>query len=157
MENLSRAEKLGAALSQRDMSIAVAESCTGGLLGAAITAVPGSSAYFSGGIIAYSNTVKHELLGVDQHLLERFGAVSSECAEAMVLGLRHLFHCDVGVSVTGIAGPGGGSAEKPVGLVHAGLLFSGHCFVREYRFHGDRDTIRHATVDALLDEVLARI
>lgn len=157
MKNLSRAEKLAAALSHHDMSMAVAESCTGGLLGAAITAVPGSSAFFSGGVIAYSNTVKHQLLGVDEDILDRYGAVSSECAEAMVLGLHRLFHCEIGVSVTGIAGPGGGSAAKPVGLVHAGLLFSGHCFVREYRFHGARDTIRQSTVDALLDEILARM
>lgn len=157
MENRSKAEQLTAALSRHDMSIAVAESCTGGLLGAAITAVPGSSACFSGGVIAYGNTVKQDLLGVEQDILTRFGAVSSECAQAMVLGLHHLFHCNVGVSVTGIAGPGGGSPEKPVGLVYAGFLFSNHSFVREYRFHGDRDTIRRRTVEAILGEILARM
>lgn len=156
MDSVSRAEQLKAVLCRQHQSLAVAESCTGGLLGATITAVSGSSDYFSGGIIAYSNMVKHQLLGVEQDTLERFGAVSAECAEALVAGLGRLFHCDIGISVTGIAGPGGGSRDKPVGLVYAGFLLSGHIFVREYRFRGGRDAMRHETVNSVLDEILSR-
>jgi nicotinamide-nucleotide amidase len=98
-------------------TVAVAESCTGGLLAARLTERAGSSAYFAGGIVAYSNEVKHDLVGVDADLIERVGAVSQEVADALASGASERFGADFGIGVTGIAGPGGGSEEKPVGLV----------------------------------------
>jgi len=98
--------------------LALAESCSAGLLAARITDMPGSSDYFAGGVVSYSNEAKRDLLGVDQDLLDEFGAVSAEVAEAMAIGALERFDADVAVSITGIAGPGGGSEEKPVGLVH---------------------------------------
>lgn len=98
--------------------LGLAESCSAGLLAARITDVPGSSAYFAGGVVSYSNEAKRDLLGVDQALLDEFGAVSAEVAEAMAIGALERFEADVSVAITGIAGPGGGTEGKPVGLVH---------------------------------------
>ena len=98
--------------------LGLAESCSAGLLAARIADVPGSSDYFAGGVVSYSNEAKRDLLGVDQALLDEFGAVSAEVAEAMATGALDRFGADVAVAITGIAGPGGGSEEKPVGLVH---------------------------------------
>ncbi|MDR7607790.1 MAG: nicotinamide-nucleotide amidohydrolase family protein, partial [Armatimonadota bacterium] len=100
------------------LRVAVAESCTGGLVGERLTAVPGSSAYFLGGVVAYGNEAKVKLLGVPQRLLEQFGAVSAEVAEAMARGVRETFRADLGLGVTGVAGPGGGTEAKPVGRVY---------------------------------------
>ncbi len=102
----------------RGRRLALAESCSAGLLAARIADVPGSSAYFAGGVVCYSNEAKRDLLGVEQDLLDRFGAVSAEVAEAMAIGALDRFDADIAVSITGIAGPGGGTDEKPVGLVH---------------------------------------
>ena len=111
------AEKLVELLKAQGLTCATAESCTGGGVGSAITAVPGSSAVFAGGVISYSNEVKAEVLGVPRDDLARVGAVSSEVAAQMAEGARRLLKTDMAVSLTGIAGPDGGSAEKPVGLV----------------------------------------
>ncbi len=112
------AEQLGKRLKERELTIAVAESCTGGLLASRITDVPGSSAYFRGGIIAYQNDVKERLLAVPAQVLADVGAVSEQTARAMAHGVRGLLKSDIGVSITGIAGPGGGRPDKPVGLVY---------------------------------------
>jgi nicotinamide-nucleotide amidase len=121
----------------------VAESCTGGLLGARLTAVPGSSAYFLGGVLAYANAVKTRRLGVPARLLARRGAVSAECAAAMARGARRATGASVGVAVTGIAGPGGGTAEKPVGLVFVAVDGPGRARrVERLSLGGGRETVR---------------
>jgi PncC family amidohydrolase len=130
-----------------------AESCTGGLLGKILTDLPGSSAYFWGGVISYSNEAKQRLLGVSQDLLENFGAVSRECAEAMVRGLVHRSGTDLGVAITGIAGPSGGSEEKPVGLVYIAVLYRDSCTIKEVRLGGQRDMIRMLAAKSALDTV----
>lgn len=117
----SLAAVVGRLLGERGQTLAVAESCTGGGLGHLLTAVPGSSSYFWGGIISYDNQVKQALLGVPKDVLERCGAVSLEVAEAMAIGVRQQLGTDWGLSITGIAGPGGGSPDKPVGLVYVAL------------------------------------
>ncbi|MCS7050257.1 MAG: CinA family protein [Thermomicrobium sp.] len=134
----------------RRLTLATAESCTGGLIGHLVTTVPGSSEYFVGGVIAYSNAVKQELLGVPEDVLRQVGAVSRECAEAMARGVRDLLKTDYAVASTGIAGPGGGTPTKPVGLVYLACAGPQGVIVEEHRFHGDRwDTIVHAAEAAL--------
>ena len=134
------------------LKLAVAESCTGGMLGERITTIPGSSDVFLGGVIAYDNDVKKKLLGVRTEDLERHGAVSEEVALQMASGVRERTGADVGVSVTGIAGPGGGTAEKPVGLVWIAINGSG---TKARRFHvgGDRTEIRQRAAQAALEMV----
>ncbi len=117
--------RLGPLLRQRKQTLAVAESCTGGLLAHRLTNVPGSSDYFLGGVVAYSNAAKRTILGVDPSLLEREGAVSEAVAKAMASGVRRLFGADIGLAITGIAGPTGGTPEKPVGLVYIALAAEG--------------------------------
>ena len=134
------------------LTLAVAESCTGGMLGERITSVPGSSDVFVGGVIAYHNDVKRDSLGVRQGDLDAFGAVSEKVAMQMATGVRERMGADIGVSITGVAGPGGGSAEKPVGLVWIGV----HAFERmTRRIHtgGDRGEIRQRAVQAALEMV----
>lgn len=142
--------ELGDVLRKSRMTISVAESCTGGLLGALITDRPGSSAYFLGGVIAYSDDVKREHLGVSAGVLERAGAVSAEVAEAMAQGARSRFETSLAVSVTGVAGPDGGSAEKPVGLTFIGVASQRGVTSREFRFHGDRWANRRQAVTEAL-------
>ena len=127
--------------------IATAESCTGGLVAGTLTAIAGSSDVYDRGWVTYSNEAKREQLGVPSLMLEARGAVSGEVAEAMAKGALHRSKADVAVSVTGIAGPGGGSAEKPVGLVFIGLARKdGWSQVERCQFDGDRDSIRNQTV-----------
>jgi nicotinamide-nucleotide amidase len=143
---------VGRHLAQHGVKLAVAESCTGGLIGHRITQVPGSSDYFDRGVICYSNEAKQDLLGVPTRLLRRYGAVSAEVARAMAKGVRVRTGADIGLSVTGIAGPGGASDRKPVGLVYVGLDAGGRLrrqpghqaasLVREFRLHGDREAIK---------------
>lgn len=115
------ADALVALLERHKVTIATAESCTGGLIAQKITSIPGVSSFFPGGVVSYANAAKEELLGVPRSLLEQFGAVSSQVAEAMATGVRSRFHAELGLSVTGVAGPSGGTPEKPVGLVWLGL------------------------------------
>ena len=137
------AADLGAELRARKLRIAVAESCTAGLLGSLITGVPGSSSYFVGGVLAYSNQVKHEQLGVPAELLERHGAVSEEVARAMADGVRRLLRADLGLSVTGISGPGADGTDKPVGLTYVWVSTrSGTSEGRRFVFEGTREQNR---------------
>ena len=136
------AEKLVALLKAQGLTCATAESCTGGGVGSAITAVPGSSAVFAGGVISYSNEVKREILGVSADILQNVGAVSSETAEQMAAGARRLLKTDLAVSLTGIAGPDGGSEEKPVGLVWFGLATKDGVRTEKCIFRGDRAQVR---------------
>ena len=140
------AEHLVAMLKATGMTCATAESCTGGGIGSAITGVPGSSEVYLGGVVSYSNQVKHEVLGVSSASLETFGAVSPQVAEEMALGARRLTRADIAVSVTGIAGPGGGSAEKPVGLVWFGLATADGVRSEKKLFMGDRASVRAQAV-----------
>ena len=138
-------------LAVRGLTISLAESCTGGQLAAAITAVPGSSAVFIGGIVAYANSVKQALLGVPENLLEKYGAVSSDCAIAMADGCRHGFATDFALSTTGIAGPGGGTPDKPVGLVYFGLAQRWHeTAAQQMHFPGSRAQVQAASVEFIL-------
>jgi CDP-diacylglycerol--glycerol-3-phosphate 3-phosphatidyltransferase len=142
--------ELGEALRRARLTIAVAESCTGGLVGSRITDEPGSSAYFLGGVIAYSDEVKRAQLGVAAELLERVGAVSPEVAQAMAEGARSRFGAALAVSVTGIAGPGGAGERKPVGLTYIAVASARGSTVREYRFKGDRLANRRAAATQAL-------
>jgi nicotinamide-nucleotide amidase len=134
------------ALLAHGWTLAVAESCTGGLLGARLTARAGASAWFRGGVVAYDNAVKQDVLGVPEEVLLRHGAVSSECAVAMAEGARRLVGADWALSVTGVAGPGGGTPEKPVGLVYLGVAGPWGAEALEDRFRGDRERIRERAV-----------
>ena len=135
-------------------TLVTAESCTGGGIGAALTAVSGSSAVFKGGIISYTNEVKNKVLGVDIKLLEEKGAVSAPVAEAMAKGAREKLLADVAVSVTGIAGPGGDDYGNPVGTVYIGIAREEKIQVRHYCFKGDREQVRAQAVRAALEWLL---
>ena len=139
---------------KRGMTLATAESCTGGMIAARITSVPGSSAVFLGGVVSYANAVKGDLLGVPRELLERVGAVSSECAGAMASGARRLMKADVAVSATGIAGPDGGTPQKPVGLVYIGVATPADVRVERCQFAGDREAVRRQAADRALAMLL---
>jgi nicotinamide-nucleotide amidase len=145
-------EVVGRELTKRGLTLAIAESCTGGLIGHRLTQVPGSSAYVDRGAVCYSNRAKTEMLGVPVELIARQGAVSKEVAAAMACGIRECANVSVGLSVTGIAGPGGGTETKPVGLVYIGLDDgTGRPITREFRFHGDRNVIKQRSSQAALD------
>lgn len=147
---MSPAESLGVFLRERGYMLAVAESCTGGLLGGILTSVPGASVWFTGGIIAYANSVKTGLLGVDNATLTHYGAVSEPVARQMAHGVCRALQADVGVSVSGIAGPYGGSPEKPVGTVWIGYCVCGHTEAEQYHFAGTREEVRvQATMTAI--------
>lgn len=146
-------------LRERGQTVAVAESCTGGGLGAALTAVPGSSDVVLGGVIAYSNAIKQALLGVPAVLLNQYGAVSDPVAEAMAEGVRQRTGADWGLAITGIAGPGGGSPEKPVGLVHIAVAGPDGCISGAKRY-GDtrgRDWVRRLSAGDALDQLRRRL
>lgn len=146
MKNREIVEKL----IEKKIVVATAESCTGGMIASAITDVPGSSAVFGYGMVTYSNEAKTAILGVKEETLEKFGAVSEETAYEMVRGLQRVSGADVAISVTGIAGPGGGSEQKPVGLVYMGLAKGEEVYVKKNLFSGSRDEIRHQTVSTAL-------
>ena len=154
-DKMTVAEKLVKALVDKKLTCATAESCTGGGVGYAITGVPGSSAVYWGGIISYDNSVKHGALGVPEEVLATRGAVSSECAAAMAEGARCRLNTDLAVSITGIAGPGGGSAEKPVGLVWFGLASKTGTITEKKVFAGDREAVRIAAIEHALGLLLA--
>jgi nicotinamide-nucleotide amidase len=148
---------VGGLLRERNATVAVAESCTGGMLGARFTTVPGSSDYFMGGFIAYSNALKQKLLGVSVETLEQFGAVSKETAEAMAVGTRRWTGSTYAISITGVAGPDGGTEEKPVGLVYIGIADEAGTVVTQRRFLGDRQRIRVFTTQHALDLLRRKI
>lgn len=146
-------EVVARVLTENRATIAVAESCTGGLLAERLTNVPGSSAYFLGGVVCYSNELKTSFVGVPPELIEAKGAVSSEVALALADGIRKRTGSTLGVGVTGIAGPAGGTPEKPVGLVHIGIADEQGPRERSFRFVGDRDRIRQLATQSALDSV----
>ena len=135
----------------RGLTLSLAESCTGGLIAKHITDIPGSSKYFLEGVVTYANEAKIRLLGVSSDLLTTFGAVSSECASAMSKGVRLASGSDLGLAVTGVAGPDGGSSEKPVGTLFISLAAPDGCWTKRFQFHGSRDEIRTLTAWTALD------
>lgn len=137
-------------------TLATAESCTGGGIGAALTAIPGSSAVYKGGIISYTNEVKHNLLGVDYALLDIYGAVSAPVAQAMASGARKAIGADIAVSVTGLAGPGGDDYGNPVGRVYIGYSDATATLSREFTFSGDREAVRTQAAEEALKLILER-
>jgi len=146
-------ELAGRLLQEQGLTLAVAESLTGGLIGHRVTNVPGSSDYFLGGVVTYSNEAKMDLLRVPGEVLAQSGAVSAETARAMALGVKEVFHASLGLSVTGIAGPSGGSLEKPVGTVYFGLATPRGVEVWHYLFHGNREEIKILSAQTALDRL----
>jgi len=151
------AERLQAACLAAGRTVATAESCTGGLVAHAITSIPGSSGYFLGGVVSYSDAVKASALGVPVDTLAAHGAVSPQVAVAMASGVRERLVTDLGVGVTGVAGPDGGSAEKPVGLVYVAVADADGTEVRRFRWAGDRAANIHASARAALEMLLDRL
>lgn len=135
-------------------SLVTAESLTGGGIGAALTAIPGSSEVYKGGVISYTDWVKHNALGVREEDLQKYGAVSEPVARQMAQGVRRLLKADVAVSVTGLAGPGGDEYGNPVGTVFIGYADEGHTEVRECHFLGSREEVRNQTIAAALNLIL---
>lgn len=135
-------------------SLSTAESCTGGGIGAALTAIPGSSSVYKGGVISYCNEIKHRVLGVDDQLLISCGAVSAQVAQAMAVGTRELLQTDVAVSVTGLAGPGGDEFGNCVGTVFIGYADDSVALSRQFLFDGDRESVRTQAVRAALQLIL---
>jgi len=144
---------LGALLQKNDKNLSVAESCTGGLISHLITSIAGSSGYYLGGVTSYANSMKTKYLAVDESLLEKHGAVSSEVAAAMAQGMRLKSNADISVSVTGIAGPGGGTEDKPVGTVFIGFSEKNETKAQRFHFSGNRYEIQRLTAQTALDIV----
>jgi PncC family amidohydrolase len=153
---LALAERLQDLCLERGLTVATAESSTGGLVGGAITSVPGSSGYYLGGVISYSDEAKADLLGVPAGTLAGHGAVSAQVALAMAAGARELLRASLAVAITGIAGPGGGSEAKPVGLTYVGLASAEGADVRRFVWTGDRAANRASTAEAALEWLIER-
>jgi PncC family amidohydrolase len=145
--------EIGEGLRSAGLTIAIAESCTGGLLGSRITTVPGSSDYFLGGVIAYSNEAKEDLLQISHALLETMGAVSEEVAVGMATQVRRLFAADIGIGITGIAGPTGFGPGKPIGLVYIALSAADGGWCERHVFHSDRAGNRQWSVETAMQMV----
>lgn len=151
------AERLQAALVERGTTLGLAESCTGGLVADTITDVSGSSAYFRGSVVAYADDAKRDLLDVPADVLEAHGAVSAQVARAMAEGARDRLGSDVGAAVTGIAGPDGGTDEKPVGLTYVAVADADGADVRRYLWSDDRLENKRASAEAVLELLLERV
>ncbi|MGQ9477425.1 MAG: CinA family protein [Candidatus Bipolaricaulia bacterium] len=147
-------EEIGALLRERGLTLATAESCTGGLLGHMITNVPGSSDYFLGGVVAYSNAAKERLLGVRAETLAKEGAVSEAVALEMARGARRLFGADLALATTGIAGPGGGTEEKPVGLIYIALVTPDRELCERHIWSSDREGNKRRSAERALELLL---
>jgi PncC family amidohydrolase len=147
---VEHARRLQAACLERGRTVAAAESCTGGLVAHLITEVPGSSGYFRGGVVAYSDDVKRAALGVPDDVLRSHGAVSAQVAVAMAEGVRSRLGADLAVGVTGIAGPAGGTEAKPVGLVYVAVAGASGPLVRRYQWPHDREGNKRASAEAVL-------
>jgi PncC family amidohydrolase len=154
---IALAERLFTVCVDRDLTVATAESCTGGLVAHAITEIAGSSAYFLGGFVTYADDVKRDQLGVPAELLASHGAVSAQVARAMAEGARSRLGTTIAVSITGIAGPGGGSDEKPVGLTYVAVADQAGADVRRHLWTGDRSMNKHDSAVAALELLLERL
>ncbi len=151
------AERLVAEASSRGLKISFAESCTGGLIAASVTDIPGASGVFLGSAVTYSNEAKRDILGVDVSVMAEHGAVSAMCAEKMAEGARRIFGSDMALSVTGVAGPDGGSKEKPVGTVWFGISIENATYTFKKKFNGERSDIRRSAVMEALSSLLERM
>ena len=140
-------------LIKNNLTVSTAESCTSGLLASRLTDVPGSSQYFKGGSVCYSNELKINDIGVDKDLIERYGAVSEEVAESLAKNIAKKNNTDIGIGITGIAGPGGGTEKKPVGLVFVGIFYKNNLYIKRYNLTPDRITNRELTVTLCLNEI----
>ena len=140
-------------LIDNNTTIATAESCTAGLLSAKLTDVAGSSKYFNGGVVCYSNELKSDLVGVKQQTLDRYGAVSEETAHELAINIAKKLNSDIGVSITGIAGPDGGTEKKPVGLVFVGISYKNNVYIKKYNLTPNRNINRELTVTLCLNEI----
>lgn len=147
----TKADALGRLLLSRNLTISTAESCSGGMIGAALTSVPGSSQWFHGGIIAYDNRIKISLLDVPEPLLEKYGAVSEEVVSAMAEGAAKKLCTDCSIAISGIAGPDGGTEEKPVGLVYIGIYCNDEVEVFKNIFSGTREEVREQAVEKSIE------
>jgi len=154
---MSEERQIAEKLTKNKLSLAVAESCTGGLVSSLITDVPGSSKYFFGGVTAYSNELKTSLLKVPHRMIKKHGAVSEEVAEAMAHGIKKETGADITAAITGIAGPDGGTEEKPVGLAHIVVLGPMVKRARKVLFQGTREEIKQQFAEAALEQVLKSI
>ena len=152
-DNVSLEEVVGNRLRELGLTLATAESCTGGLLGHRITGVSGSSDYYLGGVVSYNNKAKMELLGVKKQTLEKFGSVSEETVREMAQGVKSLFKTDLGISISGIAGPTGGSPEKPVGLIYIGLSSEKEVTIKKFNFFRDRDSNKRISSQVALNMI----
>lgn len=148
---------IGEYLIENKLTIATAESCTGGLLAGRLINYPGISSVFLEGMVTYSNESKQKRLGVRKDTLDKYGAVSRETAIEMACGIAETAGVDIGISTTGIAGPGGGTAEKPLGLVYVGICIRGKSSCMELRLSGDRQNVRAATVEKALEFLESRL
>ena len=146
---MNKAQLVVETLISKGLKIATAESCTGGLLAERITSISGASKCFEMGVITYSNESKVKILGVSEENLAKYGAVSKRVAREMAIGIKRLSKADIAVSITGIAGPNGGTEDKPIGLVYVGICDEAF----ELRLFGDRENIRNKTIDFILDKV----
>ena len=140
-------------LIQNNLTVSTAESCTSGLLASRLTDVPGSSQYFKGGSVCYSNELKINDIGVDKDLIEKYGAVSEEVAESLAKNIAKKNNTDIGIGITGIAGPDGGTEKKPVGLVFVGIFYKNNLYIKRYNLTPDRITNRELTVTLCLNEI----
>jgi PncC family amidohydrolase len=149
-------EKLGKFLLENNLTVATAESCTGGLLSSKLTDVSGSSGYVKLNFVTYANEAKNSILGVSWEILDKFGAVSEECAHAMAEGLRKATNCDVSICTTGVAGPTGGTLDKPVGLIFIGIWYKNEVFVKEVRLNPmiDRVEMKEKFANCAIDFAL---
>lgn len=154
---VQKSTQIGQRLVQKHWQITTAESCTGGLIASALTEVPGSSLWFEQGIVSYSNAVKMRLLHVKEATLEQYGAVSEEVAKEMALGAKALTQAQIALSVTGIAGPGGGTKDKPVGTVCFAFALDDNLLSMTQYFDGDRQAIRLSSVQFALDTLLKHL
>ena len=154
MQNKKQIEKLANTLLEKQFTLAVAESCTGGMLAQQFTALSGSSKWFECGFVTYSNASKIRLLGVEAHVIDKHGAVSAQVAEQMALGVLNHSDADISVSITGLAGPSGGTAEKPVGTVYIGTALKYEPANSSlHHFSGDRQSIREQTTQAAIAQL----
>ena len=154
MDN-SKEIALGKLLKEKSLKIAFAESCTGGLVGHRLTNIPGSSEYYLGSVTAYANKAKLQLLGVSNDTLEKAGAVSKETVAEMAAGIRAALDADIGISISGIAGPGGGTPEKPVGLVWIGLSADEFEWAQKFHFKGPRIEVKEQAADQALEMAIS--
>lgn len=156
-ENINPIKKLIEDMSEKKLTISLAESCTAGMACSFIGDIPGASAVLKESLVTYSNEAKQKYLSVPSEILDKYGAVSKECAEAMVHGLYEQTKSDVCLSITGLAGPGGGTDKKPVGLVHFGIYYNGETYLYERQFKGDRNEIRTQAAKSILFKTLTLI